>query len=209
MIIELDTKKILIILIIIVLAIGIAGAAYLLYHPEKEQTLQVKDLKIEKGESNLYKLKGHVTLLKDFDYLEARIIFYDEHNTIVGQSYAWNMLNPSKGNTIDLGGSPPSTCSGTPKYAVVSFYDIAGGNKPVANFTVQINNTTSTANNTTNTSTSTSSSSSNSPTIYAYKSDGTPMYSKTEADNYMLKKYGTDKYKKQKNGYIDPDSVRY
>ena len=35
------------------------------------------------------------------------------------------------------------------------------------------------------------------------------MYRKTEADNYMLKKYGTDKYKKQKNGYIDPDSVRY
>lgn len=51
------------------------------------------------------------------------------------------------------------------------------------------------------------SNSSNSPSVYAYKSDGTPMYSKTEADNYMLKKYGTDDYKRQSNGYIDPDSV--
>ena len=53
MIIELDTKKILIILIIIVLAIGIAGAAYLLYHPEKEQTLQVKDLNYDDLAGNI------------------------------------------------------------------------------------------------------------------------------------------------------------
>ena len=57
------------------------------------------------------------------------------------------------------------------------------------------------------TSSSDSSQSTSSPTPYAYKSDGTPMYSKAEADNYMLKKYGTDDYERQSNGYIDPDSV--
>ena len=54
---------------------------------------------------------------------------------------------------------------------------------------------------------SSSDTSESSPTPYAYKSDGTPMYSKAEADNYMLKKYGTDDYERQSNGYIDPDSV--
>ncbi|WP_295723498.1 hypothetical protein [uncultured Methanobrevibacter sp.] len=54
---------------------------------------------------------------------------------------------------------------------------------------------------------SSSSSDSTEQTVYAYKSDGTPMYSKAEADNYMLKKYGTDDYERQSNGYIDPNSV--
>lgn len=43
------------------------------------------------------------------------------------------------------------------------------------------------------------------PTPYAYQSDGTPMYSQSEVDNYMLNKYGMVNYHVGSNGYIDMD----
>ena len=54
-------------------------------------------------------------------------------------------------------------------------------------------------------SSSSSSSSSSTPSAYAYKSDGTPMYSQAEVDNYMLNKYGMVNYHVGSNGYIDMD----
>lgn len=53
--------------------------------------------------------------------------------------------------------------------------------------------------------TESSSSSSSTPTAYAYKSDGTPMYSQAEVDQYMLNKYGMVNYHVGENGYIDMD----
>jgi len=50
-----------------------------------------------------------------------------------------------------------------------------------------------------------SSSSSSGPTPYAYKSDGTPMYSQAEVDNYMLNKYGMVDYHLNDNGYVNLD----
>ena len=46
---------------------------------------------------------------------------------------------------------------------------------------------------------------SSTPTAYAYKSDGTPMYSQQEVDSYMLNKYGMVNYHVGSNGYIDMD----
>lgn len=57
--------------------------------------------------------------------------------------------------------------------------------------------------------TSSSSSSSSTPSAYAYKSDGTPMYSQQEVDNYMLNKYGMVNYHVGSNGYIDMDEPGY
>ena len=206
MIIELDGKKIIIGILIVVVIILLAGLIYTAFYQNgDQQQVRINDLNIEQDQLGLYKLKGHITPLKDFDYLEARIVFYDEHNTVVGQSLAWNMVNPTKDTTIDVGSGPGGICSGIPKYAVVSFYDNAAAKDAIANFTVYLNATNKTDSN--DTSSDTSSSSSDSPSVYAYKSDGTPMYSKTEADNYMLNKYGTDDYERQSNGYIDPSSV--
>lgn len=50
-----------------------------------------------------------------------------------------------------------------------------------------------------------SSSSSSTPSVYAYKSDGTPMYSQAEVDQYMANKYGLVNYHVGDNGYIDMD----
>lgn len=43
------------------------------------------------------------------------------------------------------------------------------------------------------------------PSVYAYKSDGTPMYSQAEVDSYMLNKYGMVNYHIKENRYIDMD----
>ena len=54
-----------------------------------------------------------------------------------------------------------------------------------------------------------SSSSSNSQSAYAYKSDGTPMYSQSEVDSYMQNKYGEVNYHIGSNGYVDMDEPGY
>lgn len=56
---------------------------------------------------------------------------------------------------------------------------------------------------------SSSSSSSSTPSAYAYKSDGTPMYSQAEVDRYMANKYGLVDYHVGDNGYIDMDEPGY
>ena len=43
------------------------------------------------------------------------------------------------------------------------------------------------------------------PSAYAYKSDGTPMYSQQEVSDYMMNKYGMVDYHVGENGYIDMD----
>ena len=55
----------------------------------------------------------------------------------------------------------------------------------------------------------TSDSSDTKQTVYAYKSDGTPMYSQSEVDNYMEEKYGLVDYHIKGNGYIDLDEPGY
>ena len=55
----------------------------------------------------------------------------------------------------------------------------------------------------------TTSSSSSEPAAYAYKSDGTPMYSQEEVSDYMLNKYGMVDYHVGENGYIDMDERGY
>ena len=47
--------------------------------------------------------------------------------------------------------------------------------------------------------------SSSQPSAYAYKSDGTPMYSQSEVTEYMGNKYGMVEYHIGDNGYIDMD----
>lgn len=48
------------------------------------------------------------------------------------------------------------------------------------------------------------------PKAYAYKSDGTPMYSQSEVDRYVSNKYGSvDGYHIQDNGYVNLDDSRY
>ena len=55
----------------------------------------------------------------------------------------------------------------------------------------------------------TSDTSDSQPSAYAYKSDGTPMYSEEEVGDYMRDKYGLVDYHIAENGYIDMDEPGY
>lgn len=50
---------------------------------------------------------------------------------------------------------------------------------------------------------------SSAPAVYAYKSDGTPMYSQAEVDRYVAQKYGLVNYHIQENRYINLDEPGY
>lgn len=54
-----------------------------------------------------------------------------------------------------------------------------------------------------------SSSQSSTPSAYAYRSDGSPMYSQAEVDQYMYNKYGAVNYHIGSNGYVDMDEPGY
>lgn len=69
-----------------------------------------------------------------------------------------------------------------------------------------VNNTTNTTN---TTATAEKVNQETEKSVYAYKSDGTPMYSKAEVDNYVKNKYGAVNYHIQDNGYINLDDAGY
>ena len=60
-----------------------------------------------------------------------------------------------------------------------------------------------------NTTDNSSQSNNNQKKALAYKSDGTPMYTQSEVDQYMLNKYGMVDYHIQGNGYINLDEPGY
>lgn len=128
------------ILIAIILIIG-AATAYSMMNKKPVETIKINDLNIEQDQWGIYNLKGHITPLKDFNYLEARVQIYDANGTVIGQAFSWNMLHPQKDVTIDVSKGLGAVVSGTPAYAIVSFYDSAGGKEALLNFTIKFNGT--------------------------------------------------------------------
>lgn len=128
------------ILITIIIIIG-AATAYSMMNKKPVETIKINDLNIEQDQWGIYNLKGHITPLKDFNYLEARVQIYDANGTVIGQAFSWNMLHPQKDVTIDVSKGLGAVVSGTPAYAIVSFYDSAGGKESLLNFTITFNGT--------------------------------------------------------------------
>ena len=128
------------ILIVAIIIIG-AATAYSMMNKKPVETIKINDLNIEQDQWGIYNLKGHITPLKDFDYLEARVQIYDANGTVIGQAFSWNMLHPQKDVTIDVSKGLGAVVSGTPAYAIVSFYDSAGGKEALLNFTIKFNGT--------------------------------------------------------------------
>ena len=131
---------------VVVILFAVLASGFL---SQSQQTLQVDDLNIMQDEFGIYKLQGHITPEKDYAYMEARIVFYDEHGTIIGKApCAWNMRDLEKGSEISVGNGLGAVVDGTPSYAVVSFYDNVGSNDALANFTVHFDGTTNKTNDT-------------------------------------------------------------
>ena len=167
-----DKQKIIIVIATIVLILLCCFIGYTLMNSNNKETLQINDMNIKVDEWGIYNLVGHITPLKDFDYLEARVIFYDANGTVIGNGYAWNMLHPQKGTPISIN-NPAGACKETPAYAIVSFYDAAGSDKAIANFTVTF---TDDGNNSTNNTNKASNSNSNNDLIPVKSGDGSVTY---------------------------------
>ena len=152
-----EKQKMIIIAICIVALIILCGVCAYGFLNQNKEVLKINDLNLEKDQYGIYNLKGHITPLKDFDYLEARVVIYDNNGVIIGKSScAWNAAHVKKDDTLSVGNGLGTVCDGgTPAYAVISFFDNVYSEKELANFTVRLNDTGT--NNNTDSSTATSS----------------------------------------------------
>ena len=190
-------KTIIIGIIVVIIILICAICAYSLSNQNKE-VLQINDLNIEQDQFGIYNLKGHITPLKDFDYLEARVVIYDSNVVVIGKSScAWNSAHVKKDDTLSVGNGLGVTCDGDPAYAVISFFDNVYSEEELANFTVTFNDN---ATNNTDSSTATSST----PTT---SNDNDKKYTQEDIDkakdDAYQKGYDDYYYDSELNAYYD------
>ena len=206
-----ENKNIIIGILVVIIIVLIIVCSLPFLTQNKQDTIQVDDLNIEKDQWNIYKLVGHITPLKDYDYLGAKITLYDAHGTIIGECpVAWNSNNLKAGQKISVGTSLGATTSGTPAYGIITFYDDIGGKNPVLNFTVNFTNNTTTANTTNEdtavSSSNTSNASSNNNQNSKATDDNAKKYSNNEMNKAISESYSDgyrDGLEHQSNSYAD------
>lgn len=189
-----EQQKIIIIALIVIIAALLVGMVAMMPN-------------LTKKESNL-NFKGNSTITEGGS-LKVKLTD-DSGNPIVGQTVNVTITDKNKANsyytveTNDEGVGTLKLEKDTGKYTVTVKYD---GNNDFkgcnATKKITIKEKVEEAEQ------SSSSSSSSTPSAYAYKSDGTPMYSQAEVDQYMANKYGMVNYHVGSNGYIDMDEPGY
>lgn len=189
-----EQNKIIIIALIVIIAALLVGMVAMMPN-------------LTKKESNL-NFKGNSTITEGGS-LKVKLTD-DSGNPIVGQTVNVTITDKNKANsyytveTNDEGVGTLKLEKDTGKYTVTVKYD---GNNDFkgcnATKKITIKEKVEEAEQ------SSSSSSSSTPSAYAYKSDGTPMYSQAEVDQYMANKYGMVNYHVGSNGYIDMDEPGY
>ncbi|MEE0902293.1 MAG: hypothetical protein UIB31_07165 [Methanobrevibacter sp.] len=189
-----EQQKIIIIALIVIIAALLVGMVAMIPN-------------LTKKESNL-NFKGNSTIAEGGS-LKVKLTD-DSGNPIVGQTVNVTITDKNKANsyytveTNDEGVGTLKLEKDTGKYTVTVKYD---GNNDFkgcnATKKITIKEKVEEAQQ------SSSSSSSSTPSAYAYKSDGTPMYSQAEVDQYMANKYGMVNYHVGSNGYIDMDEPGY
>lgn len=140
---KMENKQMAIIVALVAILIIVCIAFSYVFLSQNQETLQINDLNIKQDQFGIYQLEGHITPQKDYAYMEARIVFYDENGTIIGKApCAWNMRDLEKGSQISVGNGIGAVVDGTPSYAVVSFYDDVRSTDALANFTVDFDGKT-------------------------------------------------------------------
>ena len=150
-----ETKHIIVIVTVIAVLVILCGVFAFGFMNQNKNALEIDDINVVKDQYGIYSLKGHISPLKDFSYLEARIVFYDDSGAIIGKApCAWNMLDIKKGSTVSVGNGMGAVCDGDPAYAVVSFYNDVRSDNPIVNATVRFsqNNTANSTDTTVSTS---------------------------------------------------------
>ena len=82
-----ETKHIIVIVAIIVVLIILCGVFAFGFTNQNKDALKINDINVVKDQYGIYSLKGHISPLKDFGYLEARIVFYDDSGAAVVSFY--------------------------------------------------------------------------------------------------------------------------
>ena len=194
-----ETKHIMIIILLIAILVLATAITYTVFinQPHQDQ-IRINDITIKQDSFGIYHLDGHITPLKDFNYVEARITFYDEHGTIINKnSCAWNMLNLNKGENISIADGVGTVCSSLPSYAIVSFYDGISSDVPLANATItfDVDNSTNVTNATMSSDYSYTSSSSSSDNNDSNQNNDDKRYTQEDVDNARNQGY--------RDGYSD------
>ena len=189
---KMENKQTAIIVVLVAILILACIAFSYVFLSQNPETIQINDLNIKQDQFGIYQLEGHITPQKDYAYMEARIVFYDENGTIIGKApCAWNMRDLEKDSKISVGNGIGAVVDETPAYAVVSFYDDVRSTDALANFTVDFDGTTN-------------------------KSDDSNASSNAAANNNNANNNGDNKYTQQdvdkarregyQNGYTDSHS---
>ena len=213
-----DQKQLIIVLLGVVIAILCCGIAYLLLSaPVEYSTINLADggttIEIPKGMA----IKSNNNGIQVYENDNTIVITFNSADRSDDEILAFDNIKNSifgSGSSGDVTVNDPSVAgcslSGACSAVYISNNDthdniiVISKNKDIA--THIINSVKWQSKSTSN---DDSSSSSSGPTPLAYKSDGTPMYTQSEVDKYMLHKYGKVDYHIGDNGYIDMDEPGY
>ena len=132
-----ETKHIIIIILLITISALIGGIASLIQNNHPSQDIIINDINIV-PDTYGYRLIGHITPLVNYDYLEARIEYFDTNNVIIHKdSTAWNIVHVKSNEELGINHSAYFT--GNPSYATVSFYNSISSTKPITSANITFN----------------------------------------------------------------------
>ena len=126
-----NTKRIILICLIAITAtcaicIGLIGSTQNI----NKQGLIVENVTVSE-EGFLQKFTADIIPDKDYDYLSAKIVYYDNNGVVLySQTILWNMLDIHKGEHIKMQGTSNSyDYLGKPATAKIFFFDTAVNQK--------------------------------------------------------------------------------
>lgn len=106
-----------------------------------DATIKVDDIAISSSGYGGYELTCKLVPDKDYNYLEAQVIFYDSDGAVIDKSpLVWNMNDVKANQTIKVSGSAYVSGDNTPTKAKVLFFDSSlGTEESDAIFTQEVN----------------------------------------------------------------------
>ncbi|WP_296887859.1 zinc ribbon domain-containing protein [uncultured Methanobrevibacter sp.] len=201
----------LIVLIIAIIASILIISTGFIMNQQQDKNPMLSNVKFALGDFDTLAFTADLNPTRDYDYLSIEVEYYDSNNNMIDKNpIVWNQNNVKAGQPIKINNPTAMSYYGktVPAKAIIKVYDSVYSKEPIQTMEVAIDGTNNNNTNNNKDSSQTSDTSNQKPAL-AYKSDGTPMYSQSEVNNYMSHKYGEVDYHIQDNGYISIDDPHY
>ena len=105
-----------------------------------ESNVKVEDLQVVSEGYGGYSVKGKITPLSDFSYLEMRLKWYDsEGNLLEDNPLAWNINNAKSGQTVKFSTKDYIDTGKPSKVEVLIFSDVFSGDESSAIYRTTVN----------------------------------------------------------------------